>query len=134
MEAAGASGGSAAAAASERCCICLSDVAEPAVLDSCAHSFCPDCILAWAERESTCPLCKRRFATVTANGVSRAIKHVTQVYVWDGVVAPEDEEELDAIVCDICGEGACAGAHDSVHDATPALTDGFRSARRRQRA
>jgi hypothetical protein len=112
MQAAAASG-NAATTTTERCCICLSDVPEPAVLDSCAHSFCTDCILAWAERESTCPLCKRRFTSVTASGVARAVKHVTQVYVWDGVVAPEDEEELDAIVCDICGEGA--HAHTTVH-------------------
>jgi hypothetical protein len=92
----------------EHCCICLSDVPQPAVLDSCAHAFCADCILAWVKRASSCPLCKRRISTVTYGGVAERVAHADQANnVWDGILTADDGEDLvDDVVCSICGSGA----------------------------
>lgn len=48
---------------SKKCCICLeipkkSDLAQ---LDGCSHTYCFDCIDQWAQRENTCPQCKKKF-------------------------------------------------------------------------
>ena len=103
-----AAGAADAVADLPRCSICLCDVADAAVLDSCAHPFCVDCILAWAERDSRCPLCKARIKSVLHGGKTHRVAHVSQQYVWDGVVTAEDAEEIETIVCDICTEGASA--------------------------
>ena len=47
----------------ENCCICL-DVPERlelSKLDGCHHHYCFPCIEKWADRENTCPQCKKRF-------------------------------------------------------------------------
>ena len=89
------------------CCISLSDVTDdPAVLDGCTHNFCLDCILAWAARESRCPVCRARFSTVVTATATHAVVKKDQTYVWDGVVTAEDVEDVEGIVCDICGSGA----------------------------
>lgn len=46
------------------CSICLDYVSLRGRLSACEHSFCFDCILRWAQRENTCPLCKVRFRRV----------------------------------------------------------------------
>ena len=97
-------GGGAAAEEAPRCAVCLCDVDEPAVLDSCAHTFCGDCILAWSLRESRCPLCKRRFTRVLHAGKSVFVAQVDQRYEYDWTA--EDEEGVGDIVCAICTEGA----------------------------
>ena len=48
-----------------KCAICLDKVTTQGVLDKCKHLFCFDCIIAWAEKENTCPLCKKRFHGVS---------------------------------------------------------------------
>ena len=89
------------------CCICLSDVGnDPAVLDCCTHAFCVECIMAWSARESRCPLCKRRFRQVVTSTAVHAVAQKDQTYVWDGVVTAEDVEDIEGIVCDLCGSGA----------------------------
>ena len=40
------------------CCICL-EVETDAILPVCGHRFHRDCILKWAERNNTCPMCRR---------------------------------------------------------------------------
>jgi len=46
-----------AAAAEESCSICHDDV-NNAVILTCKHIFCEDCVCEWLERERTCPLCR----------------------------------------------------------------------------
>ncbi|KAK1384183.1 putative autophagy-related protein 36 [Heracleum sosnowskyi] len=50
------------------CCgICLSEEGKSirGYIDSCGHYFCFVCIMEWAEVESRCPLCKRRFSSIS---------------------------------------------------------------------
>mmetsp|Transcript_40543 Transcript_40543/g.102072 ORF Transcript_40543/g.102072 Transcript_40543/m.102072 type:complete len:599 (-) Transcript_40543:12-1808(-) len=47
------------------CGICLDDVKIRGVLNSCAHMFCFTCITQWSEVQNTCPMCKRRFDSLT---------------------------------------------------------------------
>ena len=92
----------------DACCICLCEVSDPAVLDGCTHSFCDECIRAWSARENRCPLCKRRFTSISTAAATHAVKHVDQRYVWDGIVTADDLEDVDSIVCNICDSGAFA--------------------------
>ena len=48
------------------CCICMTepDPADLAAINICDHMFCFDCIEKWADRENTCPLCKKRFIKI----------------------------------------------------------------------
>lgn len=46
------------------CSICMEALKKPKIrvkLDSCEHTFCRACILKWAKRENSCPLCRVRF-------------------------------------------------------------------------
>ncbi|KAK9798924.1 hypothetical protein WJX73_006126 [Symbiochloris irregularis] len=55
------------------CGICQEEpLAEVGQLDCCDHSFCPRCILQWAEIESRCPFCKARFRQVNHRLVAPA--------------------------------------------------------------
>lgn len=52
----------------QRCGICLSEDQKRTVqgkLDCCAHFFCSACIMEWSKVETRCPVCKRRFSTIT---------------------------------------------------------------------
>lgn len=48
------------------CCICMTEPEpeERASINGCEHSFCFGCIEKWADRENTCPLCKKRFVKI----------------------------------------------------------------------
>ena len=48
------------------CCICMCEpeADDLALISCCEHRFCFDCIEKWAERENTCPLCKKRFVKI----------------------------------------------------------------------
>jgi hypothetical protein len=48
------------------CCICMTEPEpqELATINGCEHFFCFECIEKWADRENTCPLCKKRFSTI----------------------------------------------------------------------
>jgi len=48
------------------CCICMTEpeTEELAKINGCDHYFCFECIEKWADRENTCPLCKKRFVKI----------------------------------------------------------------------
>lgn len=49
------------------CSICMEALKKPKIkvkLDSCEHTFCRACILKWAKRENSCPLCRVRFKEI----------------------------------------------------------------------
>ena len=57
------------------CGICLSEEKKEIIrglLDCCSHFFCFACIIEWSKVESKCPVCKRRFSTVTKSSQSDA--------------------------------------------------------------
>mmetsp|Transcript_14280 Transcript_14280/g.24386 ORF Transcript_14280/g.24386 Transcript_14280/m.24386 type:complete len:184 (+) Transcript_14280:41-592(+) len=53
----------------EECGICLEPVKFRGLLNSCAHSFCYECILQWSQTENSCPFCKARFHSLTREEV-----------------------------------------------------------------
>lgn len=61
--------------ATQICGICLSEEKKEAIrglLDCCSHFFCFVCIMEWSKVESRCPVCKRRFKTVSKSARSDA--------------------------------------------------------------
>lgn len=70
--------------------ICLEAVSEQGVLQcrldsgmmeqACAHAFCFTCVITWAKRTNTCPMCKARFNAVhrapqqTARGIGETVE------------------------------------------------------------
>eukprot|EP01017_Pseudomicrothorax_dubius_P007298 TRINITY_DN1224_c0_g1_i11.p1 TRINITY_DN1224_c0_g1~~TRINITY_DN1224_c0_g1_i11.p1 ORF type:complete len:187 (-),score=30.75 TRINITY_DN1224_c0_g1_i11:346-906(-) len=49
------------------CGICFAPIELQGKLDTCSHEFCLDCIKKWSQRENSCPLCKRRFKSISKN-------------------------------------------------------------------
>ena len=46
------------------CVICLEEITERGVIDSCTHSFCYECISMWGKKQKKCPCCKRTFRRI----------------------------------------------------------------------
>lgn len=77
------------------CGICLSEeqkMSMQGVLNCCSHYFCFACIIEWSRVESRCPLCKRRFTTITKSSKAdlglELIKSVIRVEERDQVRFP----------------------------------------------
>ena len=49
----------------QSCGICYKPIELQGETNDCKHEFCFSCIMKWAEIENTCPICKRRFTTLT---------------------------------------------------------------------
>ena len=77
----------------DKCCICISDIPKKkkASLDCCNHVFCRGCIEKWAKTENSCPLCKRKFKTITSLKKGCKKKKET-VEVEDKRQRPDDPE------------------------------------------
>jgi len=73
------------------CVICLDRPTTRAHIACCDHVFCLTCILQWAERSNTCPLCKGRFTEVLRFRGAHVIDRVP-VKERD----PEESFELDS--------------------------------------
>ncbi|KAM0830881.1 hypothetical protein ACQ4PT_065932 [Festuca glaucescens] len=100
------------------CGICLSEEQRATiqgVLNCCSHYFCFACILEWSKVESKCPLCKRRFNTVTKSSVadvgSGLRNAAIRVDKRDQVYQPTEEEmrrwldPYENVVCIECNQG-----------------------------
>uniref|UniRef100_A0A0A9YPP8 E3 ubiquitin-protein ligase Topors n=1 Tax=Lygus hesperus TaxID=30085 RepID=A0A0A9YPP8_LYGHE len=46
------------------CPICLGEITNKAVTDSCLHSFCFSCLSEWSKVKPECPLCKQKFSII----------------------------------------------------------------------
>ncbi|KAF6201582.1 hypothetical protein GE061_003974 [Apolygus lucorum] len=46
------------------CPICLAEITNKAVTDSCSHSFCFACLSEWSKVKPECPLCKLKFSVI----------------------------------------------------------------------
>ncbi|KAE8791797.1 PHD and RING finger domain-containing protein 1 [Hordeum vulgare] len=100
------------------CGICLSEdqrMTLQGVLNCCSHYFCFACIMEWSKVESRCPLCKRRFNTITKSskvGLGLELKKsVIKVEERDQVYQPTEEEirrwldPYENLVCIECNQG-----------------------------
>ena len=58
----------------EECGVCRGPISVRGELSSCLHPFCLECILKWAEIENSCPICKRRFRTVTTKWARKCLR------------------------------------------------------------
>ncbi|XP_024312485.1 uncharacterized protein LOC100840975 isoform X2 [Brachypodium distachyon] len=100
------------------CGICLSEEQRATiqgVLNCCSHYFCFACIMEWSKVESRCPLCKRRFNTITKSSVpdlglgSRNV--AIRVEKRDQVYQPTEDEmrrwldPYENVVCIECNQG-----------------------------
>ncbi len=65
------------------CCICHEIVRKPAIVLECSHIFCEDCLQEWLDRESTCPLCRRRTWSKTPIPISYRDGHTSLLpFFW----------------------------------------------------
>uniref|UniRef100_A0ACD5WYX3 Uncharacterized protein n=1 Tax=Avena sativa TaxID=4498 RepID=A0ACD5WYX3_AVESA len=100
------------------CGICLSEdqtMTLQGMLDCCSHYFCFACIMEWSKVESRCPVCKRRFTTITKSSkVDLGLelkKAVIRVEERDQVYQPTEEEirrwldPYENLVCIECNQG-----------------------------
>ncbi|KAL5996294.1 hypothetical protein ACLOJK_026370 [Asimina triloba] len=100
------------------CGICLSEEREGIVrgiLNSCFHYFCFNCIMEWSKVESRCPLCKRRFTTLSKPArpdIGIGLRNaVIRVPIRDQVYQPSEEEmrgyldPYENVVCMECQQG-----------------------------
>ncbi|XP_074559715.1 uncharacterized protein LOC141815659 [Curcuma longa] len=100
------------------CGICLTEehrTTVRGVLNSCTHFFCFPCIMEWSKVESRCPVCKRRFGTITKSSRSDPgfglRKTVIKVEKRDQVYQPSEEEirrmldPYENVVCIECHQG-----------------------------
>ncbi|XP_071889160.1 uncharacterized protein [Anas platyrhynchos] len=46
------------------CSVCQGVCKEPSYILPCLHQFCFGCVMRWAERSSTCPLCRQRITSI----------------------------------------------------------------------
>ncbi|GAQ86106.1 Zinc finger RING-type domain containing protein [Klebsormidium nitens] len=98
---------------SQSCGICLAEVDDQGLLDSCQHAYCFDCIMKWSQVESRCPTCKRRFHRVTRTMMEGAGRRGSlsrprsfRIPVKDQVYQPsaEDLAAYANTVCMVCLE------------------------------
>ncbi|KAF0908574.1 hypothetical protein E2562_026624 [Oryza meyeriana var. granulata] len=102
----------------QTCGICLSEEQRATiqgVLNCCSHYFCFACIMEWSKVESRCPLCKRRFTTITKSSMADlglgSRKAVIRVEKRDQVYQPTEEEmrrwldPYENVVCIECNRG-----------------------------
>ena len=121
------------------CAICLGCAAAPdaATLDCCAHRFCFDCISAWTQHDSRCPLCKRQVSSLRrAGGAAVAVEPRAQRVEWLGDVFFDEDEEEEETPCSVCGRDndadslllcdapGCSGACHVACAGLPAVPDG----------
>ncbi|KAI6043584.1 hypothetical protein EDC04DRAFT_2650628 [Pisolithus marmoratus] len=74
----------------EHCAICLQPFLDRAILPTCAHEFCFECILLWAEQSRKCPLCNRPFDSSSRadSGGPYLIHHMRSKYDYQKYYLP----------------------------------------------
>jgi hypothetical protein len=77
---------SAEPAAAPDCSICFDAITVQGRLNSCEHPFCFECISTWAEKANVCPLCKRRFNSITKTAVPSPFLFISfpfvAIFIW----------------------------------------------------
>ncbi|CEM24441.1 unnamed protein product [Vitrella brassicaformis CCMP3155] len=74
------------------CPICLQEIpdGEEAYVLDCFHVYHLSCLMNWAERKRSCPVCKRRLSEVVVDVFSERFYRVFNID--SGIVQPSDEE------------------------------------------
>ncbi|CAM9198853.1 unnamed protein product [Choristocarpus tenellus] len=93
------------------CAICLDNIEERGMLESCSHPFCLACIVSWSEVTNSCPLCKARFNRITrVNALgkrfrSRGTREIVEVPDKEQTIEhpSEDEDAAANLAGDING-------------------------------
>eukprot|EP01120_Amphizonella_sp_Union-15-10_P015600 TRINITY_DN8062_c0_g1_i1.p1 TRINITY_DN8062_c0_g1~~TRINITY_DN8062_c0_g1_i1.p1 ORF type:complete len:293 (-),score=58.17 TRINITY_DN8062_c0_g1_i1:76-933(-) len=49
----------------EKCIICTDEISEAGLIECCEHTFCFTCIEHWSKMTNCCPICKKRFNSLT---------------------------------------------------------------------
>lgn len=80
---------SGAASEVKTCCICLTEVKNRALTDTCRHEFCFDCIRVWSEEHNRCPICRQTYSNIIHQIVS------DQNYQQLEVAQQPDDEDID---------------------------------------
>lgn len=76
------------------CGICLDNVKERGVLNSCDHAFCFECIYQWSKTSNTCPMCKARFVQLRKQEAGSKSKR-SRSYKVDDVDHRQDDSDFD---------------------------------------
>lgn len=94
------------------CGICREPINEYTRIDECSHAFCFRCIVQWANQSNSCPLCQRRFLSlsrgescVTVAPVDRRERNALEVM-----------EQLDSGEQSICSEEASTSGDDYLEE------------------
>ena len=74
------------------CPICLGEVDNKSMTDTCLHKFCFTCLLEWSKVKAVCPLCKGKFTSILHN-----MRSDTD---YDTYVLPPPEPQHDASLQD----------------------------------
>jgi hypothetical protein len=80
------------------CGICFDKIKDQGLLDCCTHTFCVNCIMQWSNVTNLCPLCKKRFSTITKKqneGSSPKKRRPVKIKVVkkDQIFIPNENEE-----------------------------------------
>lgn len=79
---------------SHLCNICYETIHDHGRIDSCSHSFCLNCIEQWAKSSTICPMCRKRFFSIT--GISHFSKTKGQIHAIKKRVPLRDfKDEID---------------------------------------
>ena len=87
-------GGRSDANEGKTCCICLSDVKNRAITDTCRHEFCFDCIRVWSNDHNRCPICRQTYQNIRYNIVSDQIYQELEV----AQQPDDDDQEIEALL------------------------------------
>lgn len=85
----------------EVCVICMDSVHDRAVVKSCKHAFCKECIWSWAKAKHTCPLCNSPFnflliRTLGPNG-KESIREIEAPVITENLAQNDMVTDLQAL-------------------------------------
>jgi len=79
----------------KNCPVCISPITNKAVIDTCLHEFCIDCIEGWCKTKLICPLCKSSFTKLRINYQLVDNVDVFEVKILEEVNKTVDESPAD---------------------------------------
>ena len=91
------------------CCDSIKDLANPGC---CKHDFCRVCLEQWSSNKNVCPLCKKRYHSLTVyeHNKKKEISISSPLHQEDNEEEEYDEDFLNESRCCICGSGRDEGS------------------------